>query len=168
MSASMQAEVNLDLSIETLSRACKGNVKLLPSFMVHTDHRWTQYLRTQLDSKNRIHMRRATFLAVVCPQVPVRPGIWHSFDVQEFHLDLQPHHLQGSFDMPDRQGYKHSREITKTDFAGRNPGDDGYGERPAQQSMAKLKELRLDLERAKAEGTSVSVASSILDAPGSE
>lgn len=166
--ASLKEQVNLDLRIETLARACKGNVKALPSFMVHNNAAWPNYKRTQLDSKNRIHMRRGTFLAVVVGQVPIRAGLWLGKDVQEFFIDLKPHHLQGSDDMPDPAGYKHSREITKTDYAGRNPGDDGYGERPSPVSMAKLKELRLDRERAKAEGQSLSVRSSIFDASGSE
>lgn len=166
--ASLRAEVNLDLSIETLARACKGNVKLLPSFMVHDNKSWPAYKRTQLDSKNRIHIRRSTFYAVVPSQVPIRAGLWLGKDVQEFFIDLKPHHLQGSADMEDPAGYKHSREITKTDAQGRNPGDDGYGERHAPLSLARLKELRLDLERAKAEGESVSVRSTVFDDTGSE
>lgn len=165
--ASLAAEINLDLRIETLARACKGNVKALPSFMVHNNNRWP-HNRAQLDSKNRIHLRRSVFLAVVASQLPVRAGLWLGKDVQEFFLDLQPHHLQGSEDMQDPAGYKHSREITKTDHAGRNPGDDGYGERPSRGSLAKLQEFRLDRERAKAEGQSLSVRSSVLDTPGSE
>ncbi len=165
--ASLKDRLNLDLRIETLARACKGNVKALPSFMVHDNSKWP-WNKAQLDSKNRIHLRRSTFLAVVAAELPVRAGLWLGKDVQEFFLDLKPHHLQGSEDAPDPAGYKHSREITKTDAQGRNPGDDGYGERNAPLSLARLKELRLDLERAKAEGQSLSVRSSVLDGPGSE
>lgn len=120
-------DINLDLSISTLARACRGNVKLLPTFMVHSDTGWPSYRRAQLDSRNRIHMRRSTFYQVVSSALPVRAGLWHGLDVQEFHLDLQPHHLDGSADMADRQGYKHSRLITLTDAYGRNPWDRDYG-----------------------------------------
>jgi hypothetical protein len=128
--------INLDLSIATLSKACKGNVKLLPSFMVHQDAAWPSYRRAQLDNRNRIHMRRSTFLQVVASALPVRAGLWHGLDVQEFHLDLQPHHLDGSADMADRQGYKHSRLITKTDAWGRNPWDPDYDLAPSKLDTA--------------------------------
>ena len=118
----------LDLSIETLMRACKGNVKNLPSFMVHDNAVWPQERRVQLDSKNRIHLRRATFLAAVSSKLPVRAGIWHRIDCQEFHLDLQPHHLQGSSDAQATQDHKHSRVIVKADEFGRTQEDEGYGE----------------------------------------
>jgi hypothetical protein len=137
-------DVNLDLSIATLSAACKGNVKLLPSFMVHDNAAWPRWQTTMLDSKNRIHMRRTTFVNVVATALPMRPGLWHGIDVQEYHIDLQPHHLQGSEDMADRDGYKHSRAVVLADEAGRIPGDDGYGEtdpiaaRWAGPSMADL------------------------------
>jgi hypothetical protein len=129
--------INLDLSIATLAKACKGNVKNLPSFMVHQDAAWPSYRRAQLDSRNRIHMRRSTFLQVVASALPVRPGLWHGIDVQEFHLDLQPHHLDGSADMADRKGYRHSRLITKTDAWGRNPWDPDYDFDPSKLNTAR-------------------------------
>lgn len=135
----MTGDINLDLSISTLAKACRGNVKNLPSFMVHNDAVWPSYQRAQLDNKNRIHMRRSTFLQVVSSALPVRAGIWHGVDVQEFFLDLQPHHLDGSADMADRQGYTHSRLITKTDAWGRNPGDIDYGVAPSRFDPAGAK-----------------------------
>lgn len=116
----------IDLSIPTLMKACKGNVNMLPSFMVHDNHLWLGD-RVQLDSKNRIHMRRATLTNIVRPQVPVRAGIWHGLGVQEFHIDLKAHHLQGGQDAADAKGHAHSRLITLTDNAGRNPKDRDYG-----------------------------------------
>ena len=117
----------LDLSIPTLMAACKGNVKALPSFMVHDNELWVTQA-VQLDNKNRIHMRRAVFLRSVVQEVPVRAGLWHGPGVQEFHIDLQPHHLQGSGEMEGHKGHQHSRVITRTDSAGRNPGDEDYGD----------------------------------------
>lgn len=117
----------LDLSIPTLMKACKGNVKNLPSFMVHDNGLWVGDA-VQLDNKNRIHLRRSAFHRSVVGFVPIRAGIWHGLGVQEFHIDLKPHHLQGSGDMATAKGHQHSRLLTLTDAQGRNPGTEGYGE----------------------------------------
>lgn len=155
----------IDLSIPTLMAACKGNVKALPSFMVHDNKVWTQR-GAQLDNKNRIHMRRSTFLNVVVPQVPVRAGIWHGLDVQEFHIDLQPHHLQGSADMDAPKGHQHSRVITLTDAAGRNPGDEDYGD-PVSKPNG-VTQYDLNAARAEAGGQLRGVSSSTLSPDSSE
>lgn len=155
-------ELNLDLRMDTLMRACKGNVKALPSFMVHSDAVWPTFRRTQLDSKNRIHMRRSTFYQAVSSQLPMRAGIWHGIDVQEFHIDLQPHHLQGSSDMQDPKGYKHSRLITKTDDLGRNPWDFDYGYTPRRIDPAEV-EPGLAISQLKAPGPRRSVRSTVFD-----
>lgn len=161
----MMQDAELDLSIETLTKACKGNVELLPSFMVHDNGVWPTG-RVALDSKNRIHMRRASFLRSVAAKLPVREGIWHRVDVQEFHLDLQPHHLQGSQDMQPAEGHKHSRQIVLLDKWGRPQGDRDYGVAPhrdhGQQDVA------ADVERAKANGTSRSISSTVFDGVGGE
>lgn len=119
--------VDLDLSIPTLMRACKGDVRKLPSFMVHDNRVWPAGV-VRLDAKNRIHLRRSTFLDAVAKVLPVKEGIWLGVDVQEFTLDLKPHHLQGGDAPGDATGYKHSREIIKADAWGRVKGDAGYGE----------------------------------------
>jgi hypothetical protein len=165
--ASVAEGLNLDLRISTLARACKGNVEGLPSFMVHDDPLWPTFSRVQLDSRNRIHIRRTTFLQVVCTQVPVREGIWHGMGVQEFHIDLKPHHLQGSQDAPDPQGYKHSREITKTDAEGRNPGDPDYGY-PTRRVDPGEQEPALALGELAPDGPRRAVRSTVFDGVGSE
>lgn len=160
-------EINLDLDIRTLAKACKGNVKLLPSFMVHNDPSWPSYRRAQLDNHNRIHMRRSTFLQVVCTKLPVRAGIWHRMDLQEFHLDLQPHHLGGSADMADRKGHKHSRLITRTDEYGRNPWDFDYG-KAVSGPAATRKESALAAVEFKTDGPIRAVRSTVFDGSDSE
>lgn len=136
----------IDLSIATLMAACKGNVEALPSFMVHDNTAWVTKA-VQLDNKNRIHLNKGTFLRAVAPQVPVREGLWLGPDVQEFHIDLKPHHLQGSDSMDAHKGHKHSRVITKTDSAGRNPGDEDYGDpisKPNGVSQSDLHAARVE------------------------
>lgn len=156
----MISDAELDLSIETLSRACKGNVANLPSFMVHNNDVWPTG-RVALDSQNRIHMRRASFLRTVSARLPVRAGIWHRVDVQEFHLDLQPHHLQGSENMGKREGHKHSRQIVLLDQWGRPQGDRDYGLAPSRDHGSE--DIAADARRAKADGESRSIRSSVFD-----
>lgn len=158
-------DAELDLSIETLARICKGNVSMLPSFMVHNNDVWPTG-RVALDNKNRIHMRRASFLRTVAAELPVREGLWHRADVQEFHLDLQPHHLQGSQDMKQAEGHKHSRQIVKLDRWGRPQGDRDYGLAPSRDHGQQ--DIAADVERAKANGTSRSIGSTVFDGMGSE
>jgi hypothetical protein len=155
----------LDLSIATLMAACKGNVENLPSFMVHEDAAWVK--RTaQLDNKNRIHIRKSTFLQTVCPTVPVREGIWHGFDVQEFHVDLKAHHLQGSTDMQAAKGHQHSRALTMTDHAGRNPGDDDYGH--VTRKLVGITQSDVDAARDAAGGQLRGVGSAVFSTDSSE
>jgi len=118
----------IDLSIETLARACKGNVRNLPTFMVHDDHLWPAYKLIQQDSKNRLHLRRSTFNRSVASQIPVKDGLWLGPGVQEFSIDLQPHHLQGSDDMIADLKSRSARIVAKIDKAGLNPQDEDYGE----------------------------------------
>jgi len=123
------AVMDLDLSIEGLARACKGNVKNLPSFMVHDNDVWPDWRRIRVDNRNRIHLRRSAFEAVVAGKLPIRAGIWHRVDVQEFHLDRQPHHLQGSDLATESTKRAAARTVARADGSGRVAGDDGYGER---------------------------------------
>lgn len=44
---------DLDLSIPSLMLACKGNVAMLPSFMVHDDDVWPRSGVVRTDSKGR-------------------------------------------------------------------------------------------------------------------
>ena len=118
----------IDLSMETLMTACRGDVSALPSFMVHDNALWPDPNRIQLDNKNRIHCRRSTFLQTIAAKVPIREGLWHGLGVQEFHIDLQPHHMQGGEGAKGPEGHKHSRKIVKVDEYGRSPGDEDYGE----------------------------------------
>lgn len=105
---------DLDLSIPSLMRACRGNVAMLPSFMVHDNDVWpSQAVRT--DSQGRIHMRRSTFLRAVVGDLPIVEGIWHRIDCQEFHLDLKPHHLQGSSDQEGGNRRLAARAVAKAD-----------------------------------------------------
>ena len=119
---------NLDLSMESLIKACKGNVKALPSFMVHDNAAWPWVGSVKLDSKNRIHMRRSTFLRTVSEDLPVRAGIWHGIDVQEFHLELEAHHLGGGVDQQKEVGHKQSRALVMADKHGRPLGDIDHGD----------------------------------------
>lgn len=120
-------ELNLNLDIPTLMRACKGNVENLPTFMVHNDEVWPAWRKTMLDTKNRIHIRRTTFMQTVARSLPVRPGLWLRIDTQQFHIDLQPHHLQGTTGMQKVEGHKHSRELVQADEDGQVPGEWEYG-----------------------------------------
>jgi len=121
-------ELNLKLDIPTLMQACKGNVDNLPSFVVHNDDVWPAWRKTMLDSKNRIHIRRNSFNATVALQVPVRPGLWLRVDAQQFHIDLEPHHLQGGTEgMHKATDHKHSRAVVQADDDGQTPGDWEYG-----------------------------------------
>lgn len=159
-------EPDLDLSIPSLMRACKGNVAMLPSFMVHDDAVWPRSSVVRIDSKGRVHMRRSTFNRTVAGKLPIREGIWHRIDVQEFHLDLKPHHLQGSSDQEGGSKRAAARAVANADWAGRIQGDEGYGIAPSgdhrQQDVAR------DVAEAKARGTSGSVRSTVFARNGSD
>lgn len=118
---------DLDLSIASLARACRGNVAMLPRFMVHDNGTWPPGV-VRTDNKGRVHMRRSTFLSAVVGQVPVREGLWLGPGVQEFFIDLQPHHLQGSIDNDGGNQQQAARGIVRMDSRGRVAGDEGYGD----------------------------------------
>jgi hypothetical protein len=155
---------DLDLSVATLMAACKGNVAMLPSFMVHDDDVWPVSRIVRTDSKGRIHMRRSTFMRVVVGELPIRAGIWHRIDCQEFHLDLKPHHLQGSADQEGGSRRQAARDIARADRAGRVEGDDGYGDAPPRDYRPQ--DIAADVAEAKAAGTSGSVRSNTLAGNG--
>jgi len=120
----------LDLSPATLLAACKGDVSKLPSFVVHDDEAWP-WFNTVRPAKGKLHMRRTTFNRVVAPQVPVKPGLWIRHDAQEFFIDLDTHHLQGSSDAalkdPGAKNHDTARKVAVADEAGRLPDEEGYG-----------------------------------------
>ena len=119
---------NLDLSMPALMRACEGNIHKLPDFVVHDDETWPQYNRVMVDKKNRLHIRRSTFLHVVAGEMPVRAGIWIHDTAQLFHLQLEPHHIQGASDAAPVDSHEQSRRLVLMDEAGRTPEDEGYGD----------------------------------------
>lgn len=154
----------IDLSMASLMRACKGNVATLPSFMVHDDPAWPRGNVVQADSKGRIHMRRSTFLRVVAGKLPIRAGLWHRIDCQEFHLDLQPHHLQGSEDQRGGNRKQAARAMAVVDAFGRAQGDQDYGVTPPRHN--RQQDVARDVADAKARGTSRSIRSTVLGGSG--
>jgi len=156
----------LDLSIQSLMRACKGNVVMLPSFMVHDDNVWSRSGVVRTDSKGRIHMRRSTFNHAVAGKLPIREGIWHRIDCQEFHLDLKPHHLQGSENQQGGNRLKAARSVAKADRFGRVQGDEGYGDDLSgdhrQQDVAR------DVAELEARGQRRGIGSTVLGRDGGE
>lgn len=85
---------DIDLSVETIRRLAKGKASNLPTFMVHDNDKWP-YPSIQLDSQQRIHCRRQYFETVIATAIPVKPGLWHGIDVQEFSIDLRDDQLDG-------------------------------------------------------------------------
>ena len=156
---------NLDLSMKSIIAACKGNVKALPSFMVHDNAAWPWPENVRLDSKNRIHMRRATFLRTVAADLPVREGIWHGIDVQEFHLELEAHHLGGGDDQQKEVGHKHSRVLVMADKYGRPAGDIDHGD--AALEPGGISQSELDDSRNEIDGPARGVDSAVF-APGDD
>jgi hypothetical protein len=156
----------LDLSIPSLMRACKGNVAMLPSFMVHDDHVWPKSGVVRTDSLGRIHMRRSAFLRTVSGQLPIREGLWHGIDVQEFHLDLKPHHLQGSGDQQGGNRKTAARAVAIADWAGRTEGDEGYGD--AARRDHRQQDVARDVADIKARGESRGVRSTVFARNGSD
>lgn len=151
----------LDISIPTLMAACKGNVADLPSFCVHDDAVWPNWRRVQLDSRGRIHLRRSTFLREVAGRLPVVAGLWLRADMQEFRLDLRPHHLQGSYGMERQNSHRHLRAVTRVDAAGRPTTDPDHGQ--AHSLPARQPDVERDLRAARAAGEAVVVRSRVLD-----
>jgi hypothetical protein len=160
------SDPDLDLSIPSLMKACKGNVAMLPSFMVHDDNVWPRSGVVRTDSQGRIHMRRSAFDRTVAGQLPIREGLWHRIDCQEFHLDLKPHHLQGSSDQEGGNRKQAARSVVKADWAGRTQGDDGYGV-TASRDHGK-QDIARDVADAKAGGTSRSISSTVFGGDGSK
>jgi hypothetical protein len=114
-----------------LAKACKGDVSKLPSFVVHDDEAWPWFNKVR-PAKGKIHIRRSTFNRVVVGQVPLRRrDLGPRGDAQEFFIDLQPHHLEGSRHRRRAARPTLGRRVTvvKADEAGRLlPDEDGYGE----------------------------------------
>ena len=118
---------DLNLSKDTILKMCKGNVKALPRFVVHTDEAWPWYNRVRVDKQNRIHIRRSTFLRTVAKDLPVTPGLWIRVDAQEFSIDLQQHDLQGGDDQQsDNVNQQPARTMAKADAHGRLPDEADY------------------------------------------
>jgi len=126
-------DINIDLSRKTLLAACKGNVAMLPRFVVVDNDAWPWPESVRLDSQGRIHIRRTTFLRVTqAEQLPVKPGLWIRADSQEFFIDLKPEHIDGGADAQRMVSgdvkTKATRPVVRQDESGRSPGDEGYGE----------------------------------------
>lgn len=153
----------LDLSPDTLLRACRGNPALLPSFVVHDDEAWPWFNKVR-PAKGKLHLRRSTFLRVVVPQVPVKPGLWIRADAQEFHIDLSAHHLQGSSDPaakgPEESNAPTARVVAKADEAGRLPDEEDYGTKIVERSPVR-DEQREDIERLARDPEARGVGSSV-------
>lgn len=150
----------LDLSVASLMRACQGDVSKLPSFMVHDNDVWPGSATVRTDGKGRVHMRRSTFNRCVAGRLPLRVGIWHRIDMQEFHIALEPHHLQGGADTAGGNKRQAARQLILTDAQGRVQGDEGYGEDLA--GLSRPSDVARDVFEAKAEGQSRSVRSTVL------
>jgi len=122
---------NIDLSKETILRLCKGNVKLLPRFVVVDDVAWPWPDHVRVDNLGRLHIRKTTFLRTVATELPVKPGLWIRGDSQEYSIDLQPHQLEGGADQQKEVGRRDvlniARPIAKQDAFGRYPGGKDYG-----------------------------------------
>lgn len=152
-------DADIDLSIPALARLCKGNPANLPVFVLHDDDTWPRYDLVMPDDRGRVHMRRSMFNRVVAGQVPVRPGLWVRATAQEFHIDLQPHHLQGDGTQAGR-AYDAAAHITKMDSAGRTPGMGGdYGQAGLWDSRGDA--AARDARRIAALGTGRSIRSSV-------
>jgi hypothetical protein len=155
----------LDLSIPTLLKACKGDPSKLPSFVVHNDEAWP-WINKVRPAKGKIHIRRSTFLRVVKGQVPLRAGLWIRPDAQEFFIDLEPHHLQGS----ERQGGSNAdvaRLVAGADEAGRLPDEADHGT-PIPSKAHSGKVDRGDLERVARDPSRRGVRSAVLSGRDTE
>lgn len=160
----------IDLSPATLIRACKGDVRKLPKFVVHDNDAWP-WVNKVRPAKGVIHIRRSTFLAVVVPQVPVKPGLWVRVDAQEFSIDLKPHQLQGSdaplAAPPDVKNHDTARRVAKADSVGRLPDEEDYGTEALERSERRQID-RDDLERLARDPSRGSVESAVLSGGDTE
>lgn len=158
----------IDLSIDTLKSICRGDVRKLPSFIVHDDDAWPWFAKVR-PAKGKIHLRRTTFNNVVVPQVPVRPGLWVRHDAQEFFIDLKPHHLEGPSSPIEGEAKNHeaARKVTMADSAGRLPDEADYGADALERSESREVERR-DLEEVAARDEKGSVGSTVLSGGDTE
>jgi hypothetical protein len=150
-----------------MAELCQGDVSKLPSFMVHDNAVWRSGV-VQPDSKGRVHLARSTFDQQVVGHLPLRAGVWHGPDVQEFHIDLQPHHLQGGKDTKsDVAKVAPARHVAKTDEAHRRQDEVDYG---ADLGFGRVSAEDAAADRAAAQkaGTSRSVKIAALVGPRDE
>jgi hypothetical protein len=123
--------INLNLSRKMILASCKGNVKLLPRFVVVKDEAWPWPDNVRTDSLGRLHLQHTTFMRTVARSVPVKPGLWIAADAQEYVIDLQQHHLEGGddqqADVTNEDKATTARPFAMKDDQGRYPGDPDYG-----------------------------------------
>lgn len=155
----------LDLSVASLMRACKGDATKLPRFLVHDNEVWRPGV-VLTDNKGRINLRRATFYQVVAGKIPVKPGLWLRVDAQEFLIDLRPDHLQGGHDTRGGSQQNAARLMALIDSAGRAQHEDGHGEDNPRDYRAA--DIASDVRAAKEAGTSGSVRSFTLSTHDTE
>lgn len=142
----------IDLSKETLLKACQGDVRKLPKFMVHDNSAWPWMTKIR-PAKGAIHMRRSTFNNVVAPQIPVKEGLWKGPTVQEFTIDLTAEQLGGSEKQGEATNHEAARALAAADEAGRLPDEADYGaeivERPKSRPVDPddLERIAADPER---------------------
>lgn len=156
----------LNLTPEDLGRMCKGNVKMLPTFAVH-ETGWPHGV-SRPDKHNRIHISGPAFQRSVVGNWPMRAGLWLNMGLREYHIDLEPHHLQGGADQQvEIKGNATARAVTGTDAGGRQPDEEDY-ETPIVERSESRKVERADLERIEANPEKRGVASDALSGGDTE
>lgn len=165
MSKDAHIDPVMDLSRETLLKACKGDPSKLPAFIVHDDDAWPWFNQVR-PAKGNLHIRRSTFNRVVAPQVPVVAGMFTGPSTQLFTIALKAEHLQGSSDevlrQPGGKNHEAARMIAVADQAGRLPDEEDY----RAPDMGRPKSGKIDpddLERVAADGGRGSVRSTAFD-----
>lgn len=118
---------NIELSVEAIRAHCRGDPRNLPRFMVHDNGSWPWGV-VRIDSRKRVHLRRADFLNVVAPAIPCRPGLWLGQNVQEFHIDLRADQLGGGADTRHAATRPDFRKLIRADRQGRIPGEPDYAD----------------------------------------
>ncbi len=81
-------------------------------------------------------------------------------DVQEFHIDLKPHHLQGHSSGDGEDKRQVARVVSLVDHGGRSQGDEDYGD--ALPRDHRPQDVAEDVREAKASGTSRSIGSTFI------